>query len=1374
MTNTYNLNKCLHDLSSTQFNNDDIINTINTIETILNENIKMNDKNDGNNYNDGNDHDDYTIYYSAFTMLGYYYGKTHNYEKSLFWLSKAFDLNFKPLNDNTWDVFSKIIFPLIPKDYNEEVKTISKLNNDLDTLLATPNLQIKNLLILDHSFWYGYLDTNPKHILEKYANLQLKLFSSITHLQNNKFIKNTTKLNKIRIGIVSAGLIPQSQINISSIHSSSISDSFYPTLLRLSKDKFDIFFIYYNKTKPTVSLNTDTNSNTDANSNTDSDNNIYISNELKDLDSIHKAQSQIINLKLDILLYLELHIEPMINYLALSKLAPIQMCTHGHPVTSGILRPIMNYYISWDSAEIDNAQEHYTEKLILLPKDTIWEYYIPRNNDGTSLLTGKRWAHIKREDMTFLPNTCDINKNWYFCAQSCFKFHNTFIDILKNILEKDKNSLIILIKNKKETYSLDERLLSSFKNNNIELHRIILIDKMKHHNMMSVYKNCDVVLDSYFFGGDTTSREAFEIGAPIITLPHKYLGSRWTQAYYKHMGFTDLIVKNTDDYVSKAIQVANDKHYSKQIRETILQNVHKLFYNNNAVKGWEDMFNTLYLSHYNEKDTYEDINIDNNNDNDNDNTNTNTNTNNCIPKIIIQTWKDNTIPKSCINYIHKLKQLHKDYDYMFFTDSDIEDFIKLQFPNYYDIYNNFKYTIQKIDFFRYLAIYYYGGFYFDIDMNINYSIDKLCIYECVFPKEYDTIIKDKLLLNQHMNFLIGNYAFGASKKNKFIKLCIDNIVNDRIPIDTIPGKGTIKETYVLYTTGPVMVSQSYIDFQFKNNIKIIEPSVFKPNSFGNYGNHVMIGSWTNKPKGGTELMIERISNHLDLTTINIITELNTTKLNKNELNTTELNTTELNKTIFYCHDLPGDVGKTKGIENFNNIVFVSNYQKNLFVNKYSIPTHHYTVIPNGIYPIKPHKKNKSVCRIIYHTTPHRGLDILVEVFSKLVPILDAQCKSVHLDVYSSFNIYNRPDLDEYYQDLFNKIKKHTHMTYHGTVSNDEIREALQKAHIFAYPSTFEETSCLSLIEAMSAKCICVHSSLGALPDTANNHTMMYNYTPNKFEHCTRFAETFLKAIQRFYNNNNDNNNDAELIKMKIHADTQFNIENTIKLWKTYITQLKKKTKTNGSETILFTIINDKHDIEKKDFMKLQCDNIGLNYSFFDTIDGLTYKLTDKDNHYLNKKSSACFLSHIEVIKKFLNDNDNDNDYIIICEDDMIFTDITIETVIKNIINTINLETTGIIYLGLSKLNKPDTKELFSIDNRYKLYECNKMMNQGAMSYLITKNVAKQLLHHYNNGCISESIDQFYINYIKNSYIVYPPLLIHNNVCNSLIDKKEDN
>ena len=88
------------------------------------------------------------------------------------------------------------------------------------------------------------------------------------------------------------------------------------------------------------------------------------------------------------------------------------------------------------------------------------------------------------------------------------------------------------------------------------------------------------------------------------------------------------------------------------------------------------------------------------------------------------------------------------------------------------------------------------------------------------------------------------------------------------------------------------------------------------------------------------------------------------------------------------------------------------------------------------------------------------------------------------------------DLDSYYQQLFTKIKNHPNMTYHSSVPNKVIRESLQNSHIFVYPSTYQETSCLCLIEAMSAGCICIHSSLGALPETSNNLTNMYPYSSN--------------------------------------------------------------------------------------------------------------------------------------------------------------------------------------------------------------------------------------------------------------------------------------
>ena len=579
---------------------------------------------------------DNPIKHRACATVGYYYGKTHNYEKAFKWLQKVFLFNKKTnynYDTHNWLVFMNIIFQLIPFSLEEEEGISNTIVKNLDELLDMPQLNINNLLILDHSFWYGYLNTNQKTIYEKYAKLQMKIFPDFSNKIKYNSLDNINN-NKIKIGIISASLQPSSLLDNSNIHSSSISDSFYTTFLNLSKDKFEVIFIYYNIDKPSYIKDNYINDN----------NNVYLSEiSTNDTNSVLQAQQQIAELKLDILLYLDLHIHPMLNYLALSKLARVQACTHGHPVTSGISRNIMNYYLSWEAAEIDNAQEHYTEELILLPKNIVWEYYVPRNSkEQMSLLTGKYWGNITRNDMHFLPSLCNSYKNWYFCAQAAFKLHFTFVKIMKQILEKDKDAIIILIRNDKELYHLHDRLIKCFKYYNIDENRIVFINKMPHHEMMSMYKNCDVALDSYFFGGDTTTREAFEIGTPIVTLPHKYLGTRWTQAYYKHMGITELIVNNHEEYVEKAIQVATNKAYSKSIRTDILNNVHKLFHSKDASKAWEDAFIKM---------------IDNDNENANDNDNENANANTKINK------NDNSINNlnriNNLNNINNLNSINK-------------------------------------------------------------------------------------------------------------------------------------------------------------------------------------------------------------------------------------------------------------------------------------------------------------------------------------------------------------------------------------------------------------------------------------------------------------------------------------------------------------------------------------------------------------------------------------------------------------------------------------------------------------------------------------------------------------------------------------------
>lgn len=208
------------------------------------------------------------------------------------------------------------------------------------------------------------------------------------------------------------------------------------------------------------------------------------------------------------------------------------------------------------------------------------------------------------------------------------------------------------------------------------------------------------------------------------------------------------------------------------------------------------------------------------------------------------------------------------------------------------------------------------------------------------------------------------------------------------------------------------------------------------------------------------------------------------------------------KNIFYCHDLALDpenkVLKDGGWKKFDHFVFVSYWQRDQYILVYGIPYSKCTVIQNAIeleftHTIKPTDK----VRFIYHTTPHRGLELLYPIFDALSKEYD----NIHLDVYSSFKIYGWEQRDKPYEQLFEKLKSHSHITYHGSKSNDEVLAALKDAHVFLFPSIWQETSCIAMIEAIRSGVVVVHPSYAALPETSSGATVMYEYTEIANDHA---------------------------------------------------------------------------------------------------------------------------------------------------------------------------------------------------------------------------------------------------------------------------------
>ena len=109
------------------------------------------------------------------------------------------------------------------------------------------------------------------------------------------------------------------------------------------------------------------------------------------------------------------------------------------------------------------------------------------------------------------------------------------------------------------------------------------------------------------------------------------------------------------------------------------------------------------------------------------------------------------------------------------------------------------------------------------------------------------------------------------------------------------------------------------------------------------------------------------------------------------------------------------------------------------------------VLKNAIVPIPLHSKPKEgPIRLRYISTPHRGLDVLIGAPQAL------KLENVELDIYSSFKIYGWEEKDKDFEKFTKYVGKLQNVNYHGSVSNEEIRTALQQTHILAYPNTYQE------------------------------------------------------------------------------------------------------------------------------------------------------------------------------------------------------------------------------------------------------------------------------------------------------------------------------
>jgi len=294
----------------------------------------------------------------------------------------------------------------------------------------------------------------------------------------------------------------------------------------------------------------------------------------------------------------------MAHRLAMSRLAPIQITSHGHPVTSGI--PTIDYYVSWAAAELEYelASTHYTEELILLPGHTMHQYNerVLIAGAGTGIVAApggvvegsgasKNKISIPvgaRGDIfpSIATKLGDKGKNWYVCMQKPFKLHAKFGKVMAGILEADEDAVIVL-------HASDEKSGGEDRKWKLDEQRVFYMPTLPHHLLMALYASADVVLDGYYAGGCTTTREALEVGAVVVTLPGKYLGGRWSTAFYNIMGVEGAVANSEENYIEIAVRLGRDKDLLEGLRREVRENVWKLFQREESVEGWVNVLEGL-------------------------------------------------------------------------------------------------------------------------------------------------------------------------------------------------------------------------------------------------------------------------------------------------------------------------------------------------------------------------------------------------------------------------------------------------------------------------------------------------------------------------------------------------------------------------------------------------------------------------------------------------------------------------------------------------------------------------------------------------------------------------------------------------------------
>lgn len=443
-------------------------------------------------------------------------------------------------------------------EYNKLCIIVDKLHKNINLIKKYKNIFINKCFLYNSS----YININKKTLLIKYNKLLSKLFNF-----NKLPIVKKTFNKKIKILIIGFYLISNETNNITSVFRDRSE-----ILKKLDSNIFDKDIILF----------TNSNKSNIYKSFIKCFNNVYYIKPIE-YKIINKIINNLQKNNYDIVIFPSIGMSIISNIFANNRIAPIQITTWGHSITSGI--DTIDYYISSKLYELPykKSKKFYSEKLILL--NNLTTYYINYRTLANYKLKTKKELNLPE------------NKYILFCIQNILKINLNFLNMLKKLILKEPNIIIIFGR-----YNISDDKISKI--NNILNNNAIFLKDLPLNIFNSYIYNSDLSLDPYPFGGCNSSLEALSLGKIVITRPSKYLPGRFTYGFYKKMEITEPIVNNYDEYIDKVIYYLHNTKKRKILEEKIKEKSKCLYEEKESVDEWQQMLINLY-----KKDIDKNINI---------------------------------------------------------------------------------------------------------------------------------------------------------------------------------------------------------------------------------------------------------------------------------------------------------------------------------------------------------------------------------------------------------------------------------------------------------------------------------------------------------------------------------------------------------------------------------------------------------------------------------------------------------------------------------------------------------------------------------------------------------------------------------------------